>query len=128
MITWRNAKGKYLCCAVNDTQNIWQNSTRTIALSGASVMTFRKARGRSFCLAQVRNVRKGRRPMTNQDRLLSDLRNLKYDRLAIQIMHDDIVRLNDDIVGQRYRDVETFKTAMDMFIIILEARSSIKKW
>ena len=66
--------------------------------------------------------------MTSQDRLLTDLLNLKYDRLAVLLMHDDIVRLNDDIVGQRYRDVETFKTAMDMFKIILEARSSIKKW
>ena len=44
--------------------------------------------------------------MTNQDRLLSDLRNLKYDRLAVLLMHDDIVRLNDDIVGQRHRDVD----------------------
>ena len=39
--------------------------------------------------------------MTNQERLLSDLRNLKYDRLAVQLMHDDIVRLNDDIVGHQ---------------------------
>ena len=44
--------------------------------------------------------------MTSQDHLLSDLLNLKYDRLAILLMHDDIVRLNDDIVGQRYRDVD----------------------
>ena len=44
--------------------------------------------------------------MTSQDRLLSDLLNLKYDRLAVLLMHDDIVRLNDDIVGQRHRDVD----------------------
>ena len=45
--------------------------------------------------------------MTSQDRLLSDLLNLKYDRLAVLLMHDDIVCLNDDIVGQRYRDVDS---------------------
>ena len=44
--------------------------------------------------------------MTSQDRLLTDLLNLKYDRLAVLLMHGDIVRLYDDIVGQRYRDVD----------------------
>ena len=39
--------------------------------------------------------------MTNQDRLLSDLRNLKYDRLAVQLMHDEIARLTDDIDGHK---------------------------
>ena len=39
--------------------------------------------------------------MSNRDRLLSDLRNLQYDRQAIQLMHDEIVRLNDDIVGHQ---------------------------
>ena len=39
--------------------------------------------------------------MTNQDRLLSELRNLKYDRLAVQLMHDEIARLTDDIDGHK---------------------------
>ena len=33
MIARRDAKGKYLCCAVNDTQSIWQDGIRTIALT-----------------------------------------------------------------------------------------------
>ena len=39
--------------------------------------------------------------MTNQERLLSDLRNLKYDRVAVQLMHDEIARLTDDIDGHK---------------------------
>ena len=39
--------------------------------------------------------------MNNKDSLQSDLRNLKYDRLAVQMMHDDIARLTDDIAGHK---------------------------
>ena len=35
--------------------------------------------------------------MSNRDRLLSDLRNLQYDRQAIQLIHDDIARISDDL-------------------------------
>ena len=35
--------------------------------------------------------------MSNRDRLLSDLRNLEYDRLAIQMMHDDISSISADL-------------------------------
>ncbi len=36
--------------------------------------------------------------MSNRDQLMTEIRNLQYDRLSIQMMHDDIVRLNDDLV------------------------------
>ena len=35
--------------------------------------------------------------MTNRDRLLADLHNLQYDRLAIQILHDDLARISNDL-------------------------------
>ena len=35
--------------------------------------------------------------MNNRDRLLSDLRNLQYDRQAIQLLHDDLARISNDL-------------------------------
>ena len=35
--------------------------------------------------------------MSNRDRLLSDLRNLQYDRQAIQLLHDDLARISNDL-------------------------------
>ena len=35
--------------------------------------------------------------MSNRDRLLTDLRNLQYDRLAIQLLHDDLARISNDL-------------------------------
>ena len=35
--------------------------------------------------------------MSNRDRLMADLQNLEYDRLAIQLMHDDISRITADL-------------------------------
>ena len=35
--------------------------------------------------------------MSNRDRLLTDLRNLQYDRQAIQLIHDDLARISNDL-------------------------------
>ena len=35
--------------------------------------------------------------MSNRDRLLADLHNLQYDRQAIQLLHDDLARISNDL-------------------------------
>ena len=54
--------------------------------------------------------------MTNQESLMSDLRNLKYDRLAVQLMHDEIARLTDDIDGHKeshHSDISSLREERD---------------
>ena len=61
--------------------------------------------------------------MTNQDRLLSDLRNLKYDRLAVQLMHDEIARLTDDIDGHKdshHSDINSLREERDRLMEALK--------